>query len=93
MFARVSTYTGEPDELIRGFDRARSDLRQIEGFSQAYFCIDRSGGKGMSITLWDDEQALEASAEKAQQLRAQATEPSGATIDSVQHYEIALTVP
>jgi hypothetical protein len=47
----------------------------------------------LTITVWDDEQALEASADRARQLRAQATEPSGATIDSVQHYEVALTVP
>jgi heme-degrading monooxygenase HmoA len=93
MFVRVSTYSGDPDELVRGFDTARSDLQQIDGFSQAYFCVDREGGKGLTITLWDDEQALEASAEQARQLRARATEPSGATIDSVQHYEVALTVP
>lgn len=93
MFARVSTYTGEPDELVRGFESATADLQQIDGFSQAYFCIDRASGKGLTITVWDDEQALEASADRARQLRAQATEPSGATIDSVQHYEVALTVP
>lgn len=93
MFARVSTYSGDPDELVRGFESARGDLQQIDGFSQAYFCVDRAGGKGLTITLWNDEQALEASAEQARQLRARATEPSGAAIDAVQHYEVALTVP
>ncbi len=93
MFARVSTYAGDPDELVRGFESARVGLQQIDGFSQAYFCVDRTNGKGLTLTLWNDEQALEASAEQAKQLRAQATEPSGATIDSVQHYEVAVTVP
>ena len=93
MFARVATYTGEADELVRGFETARSDLEQIDGFSQAYFCVDRASGKGLTITLWESEQALERSAEQAQQLRARATEPSGATIDSVQRYEVAITVP
>ena len=93
MFARVSTYTGEPDELVRGFETAREELAQIDGFAQAYFCVDRAGGKGLTITLWDSEQALEASAEQAQQLRARATQPSGATIESVKHYEVAMTVP
>lgn len=93
MFARVSTYTGDPDELVRGFESARNDLQAIDGFSQAYFCVDRASGKGLTVTLWNDEQALEASAEQARQLRARATEPSGATIDSVEHYEVALTVP
>jgi heme-degrading monooxygenase HmoA len=93
MFVRVSTYTGDPDELVRGFEGARNDLHEIDGFSQAYFCVDRASGKGLTVTLWNDEQALEASAEQARQLRARATEPSGATIDSVEHYEVALTVP
>jgi hypothetical protein len=93
MFARVSTYTGDPDELVRGFEGARGDLQQIDGFSHGYFCVDRASGKGLTITLWNNEEALEASAEQARQLRSRATEPSGAAIDSVQHYEVALTVP
>jgi heme-degrading monooxygenase HmoA len=93
MFARVSTYTGDPEELVRGFENAREDLQRIAGFGQAYFCVDRAGGKGLTITLWNDEQALEASAEQARQLRSRATEPSGGTVESVQQYEVALTVP
>jgi heme-degrading monooxygenase HmoA len=93
MYARVSTYTGDADELVRGFETARSDLQQIGGFTQAYFCVDRASGTGLTITLWESEQALEASAEQANQLRARAAEPAGATIDSVKHYEVAITVP
>ena len=93
MFARVSTYTGDPDALSRGFESARDDLQQIEGFSQGYFCVDRESGKGLTVTLWENEQALEASAERAQQLRSRATDPSGATIDSVEHYKVTQTVP
>ena len=93
MFVRVSTYTGEADGLVSGFESARDDLMKIDGFAQAYFCVDRASGTGITITLWDSEQALQASAEQAQQLRARATQPSGATIDSVAQYEVALTVP
>jgi heme-degrading monooxygenase HmoA len=92
MFARVATYSGDAEELVRGFDRARDELAQMEGFSQAIFCVDRGSGKALSMTLWETDAALEASAERAHQLRSQATEPSGATTDSVAHYEVALTV-
>lgn len=92
MFARVATYTGNADELVRGFEAARSDLEQMDGFSNAYFCVDRAGGKALTMTLWESEQALEASAERAHQLRSQATEPAGATTDSVTQFEVALTV-
>ena len=91
MFARVSTYSGDPDELVRGFDRSLEELAKLEGFSHAYFGVERSSGRALSMTLWETEAALEGSAESAQQLRSQAAEPAGATIDSVTHYEIALT--
>jgi heme-degrading monooxygenase HmoA len=91
MFARVATYSGDAEELVRGFDGARGELEQMEGFSYAYFCVDRSGGKGLSMTLWETQAALEASAERAHELRSQATQPAGATTDSVAHYEVALT--
>ena len=93
MFARVSTYSGEADQLVQGFESARDELQQIDGFSQAYFCVDRANGKWLTVTLWESEQALEASTGQANRLREQATQPSGATIDSVQHYEVAITVP
>jgi heme-degrading monooxygenase HmoA len=92
MFARVATYSGDADELVRGFDSAREDLARMEGFSNAYFCVDRASGKALTMTLWESEEALEASAERAHQLRTQATQPSGATTESVTHYEVALTV-
>ena len=91
MFARVATYSGDPDELVRGFDRSLEELAKLEGFSHAYFGVDRSGGRAMSITLWETEAALEGSADSAQRLRSEAAEPSGATIDTVTHFEIALT--
>ena len=92
MFARVATYTGDASELVRGFEAARGELQQIAGFSNAYLCVDRVHGKALTMTLWESEQALEASAERAHQLRSRATEPVGATTDSLAHYEVAITV-
>ena len=46
----------------------------------------------MSITIWETEEALSASAAKADELRQQGTEPGGGSIEAVQSYEIGLTV-
>ena len=67
-------------------------LEQMDGFSHAYFLVDRASGKGMSITIWESEQALSASVARADELRKQGTETGGASIESVEHYEIGLTV-
>jgi heme-degrading monooxygenase HmoA len=91
MHARVSNYTGEAERLLDGFQAATAPLEDMEGFSKAYFLVDRANNKAISITIWESEDALRASAAKANELRKGATAPSGATIDSVEHYEIALT--
>lgn len=93
MHARVSTYTTEdPEGLIEGFKRVSSDLEQVDGFSHAYFLVDKDGGKALSITIWESEDALNASRSQADELRRRGTEASGTSIDSVDHYEISHTV-
>jgi heme-degrading monooxygenase HmoA len=93
MFARVSTYrSADSDKLLEGFRGVTDALEQIDGFSHAYLLVDRGSGKAMSITIWDSEQALTASVAKADELRKRGSESGGGTIESVQHYEIGLTV-
>ena len=92
MHARVSTYEGQADELVKAFDSVTDPLQEMEGFSKAYFLVDRAGGRGMSITLWESEDALEASVERANQMREKASDQAGASIQSVDHFEVALTV-
>ena len=91
MHARVSTYTGEPEALVEGFRAATGPLEMIDGFSHAYFLVDRANNKAISITIWQSEDALSTSAAKADELRRDATEGAGGTIETVEHYEIALT--
>lgn len=64
----------------------------MDGFAYAHFLVDRASGKGMSITVWESEQALTDSVAKANELRERGSETGGASIESVEHYEIGLTV-
>jgi heme-degrading monooxygenase HmoA len=92
MHARVSTYqASDTDALLEGFRSVTGDLEQVDGFSHAMFLVDTDSGKAMSITVWDSEDALNASVEKANQLRQRGTQPSGTTVESVQHYEVPIT--
>lgn len=92
MFARVSTYRGDGDRLLEGFAEVTGPLEAMDGFSRAYFMVNRESGKGMSITVWESEEALNASAAKADELRSQGAEAGGAQIESVESYEIGMTV-
>ena len=80
MHARVSTYEDEADQLTQGFAAVTAPLGEMEGFSKAYFLVDPVVGKGMSITIWDSEDALNASVERANQMRQEATNQAGASI-------------
>jgi heme-degrading monooxygenase HmoA len=91
MFARVSTYQGKTERLIEGFRRTTEPLAQIEGFERALFLTDTAGGEAVSITLWDSEAAMAASAEWANKAREHAAHESGARVESVRSYEVALT--
>ena len=90
MHARLSTYDGQADELTKGFAAQTDPLEQVDGFRAAYFGVSDSG-KAFSLTLWESEEALERSAERADEMRASATQPSGAQIQSVEHFEITTT--
>ena len=91
MFARVSTYrTADSDKLLKGFESVTSPLERMDGFSQALFLVDRAGGKAMSITVWESEEALKASETMADVLRKEGAEAGRGSIDSVERYEIGL---
>ena len=90
MFARVGTYDQGGDEVVQAFEGQTDALRQLDGFKGAYFLVDRDGGKAMSVTLWESREALEASGERAQQMRDEASGQAGASTTSVDSYEVAI---
>ncbi|MCZ9884020.1 hypothetical protein [Arthrobacter sp. B2a2-09] len=94
MYARVSNYSfdGDGEALRKGFDDAIEGVKQLAGLTGAYFLLDADSGTGISITLWDTKEAIESSVEAANRLRADATQPSNATIVSVKHYEVTNTI-
>lgn len=93
MHARLSTYeTDDPEGLISGFRGVTGELEEVDGFSHAYFLVDRETGKAASITIWESKDALDQSVAKADELRQRGTRPSGASIKSVDHFEIVQTV-
>ena len=92
MYARVSRYHGDAERMRAGFEEVTAELEQIDGFRHAFFLADDGQGRAMSITLWRDHDALEASAQRAHEMRTRATAPANANIESVESYEVVLEV-
>jgi heme-degrading monooxygenase HmoA len=90
MFARVSTIIGKPEQV----DQVVSVLNQpnppgLEAMKGAYLLVNRKTGKVMTITLWETEATMEASASVASQVRGQAAGKAAAAPPTVELYEVA----
>jgi heme-degrading monooxygenase HmoA len=90
MFARVSTYRGGTDTLLEGFRRTTEPLAQLDGFERAYFLTDAESDRSMTVTVWDSRVAMDASAEWAEKARKHAAHDTGAVVESVLGFEVAL---
>ncbi|OGO32741.1 MAG: hypothetical protein A2Z29_07995 [Chloroflexi bacterium RBG_16_56_11] len=95
MFARVSALQGKPDQLEAGVRNYREQVvpsaRKLTGFKGAYLLTDRNSGKFLSITLWDTEKNLQASATAADKLRANASKTIAASKPPVvEIYEVVV---
>jgi heme-degrading monooxygenase HmoA len=92
MFARVSTYLADQDtdRLLEGFQDTIGPLQQVKGFSHAYFLVDPDAGRAVSMTIWESEDAMSASEAGGEERRRQRSEAGGASVESVDHYEVHL---
>jgi hypothetical protein len=92
MFARVTTYHADEDtdRLLEGFKATIGSLQLVHGFSHGYFMIEPSTSTAISMTVWESEKAMSASAESAEERRQQRVETGVASIVSVDTYEINL---
>jgi hypothetical protein len=95
MHARVTILTGgSPDRIDSGIADFRENVApwvREQGGRGAIMLVDRQAGNGMAITLWEDEEAMRASDQRADELRRDAAEGMGAAeAPRVERYEVAV---
>ena len=93
MHARVTTISGSPSEADAGIDNFRANVVPFarEQGKGAILLVDRQSGEAIAITLWHDEEAMRASEESANSLRAQAADEMGARqTPTIGRYEVAI---
>ena len=90
MWARVSTYQFPSENVDQALDQFNDALGSLDepGLTRAELLVDRKSGKGMTITVWESEEALQASAQAANRLRSGAADAAGVSILDVEHYEL-----
>ena len=92
MHARVTLTHGPAAEVDTVVGRVRDVLPALQkqhGFKGMYVLVDRQGGKGISLSLWETEADMKASEEAGTRARSQVT--SGTKVDAtVERYEVVL---
>lgn len=90
MHARVSTYQFAPDTIDKAAEQFDSAMSELDEMKSAVLLVDRTSGKGMTITYWDDEGALVSSRQAADRVRNAAAQAASGSIVSVEEYEVLL---
>jgi heme-degrading monooxygenase HmoA len=92
MLARVARYevpSDRIDEAVEAFGRASNEVEQLEGFAGGYLFVDHEDGRTMTLTLWDNQAALENSERSAGKLRREAASSVEGSVLSVEKFEVA----
>jgi len=96
MVARTSSWRGSPEALERWAEQADAQVKPfvaaLPGNLGAVFLIDRDGGRGLTLTLWDNEQAAAETDKRAEQSRASTVEATGIELVERGRWEIVARV-
>ena len=91
MHARVTRFEGSASDIDKGIklikDTIMPSAKKMSGFKNGYWLIDRVSGKGMAVTLFDNEASMRASETSAEESRRQATD-AGFRMVGVDRYEV-----
>jgi heme-degrading monooxygenase HmoA len=93
MFARVTTYEleeGRASESIEAFEPAIDRVRELDGFVDAMFLVERDGRHAVTLTLWESLDALERSRVTASSARNEAAREVAAEVTSTYELEVGI---
>ena len=92
MYARATIVEGPPENIDQGIAIVQGEVlpaaRQLDGFQGMFGAVDRASGKVMTFTLWESEEAMRASEEAANRMRAGAMDALGTPQPTVERYEV-----
>jgi heme-degrading monooxygenase HmoA len=91
MLARVARYEVPSDRLqdaVDAFGEAGKEVEQLDGFAGGYVLVDYEDGRTMTVTLWENDAALEQSETAARSARNRAADEVGGSVLSVEKLQV-----
>ena len=94
MFARVTTFTGSPEQIEAGLRLYRESalpwMREASGFRGFVALVDAERGRSVGITFWATRQAAEDGAGSGHELRQQIIDGFELTMESLDILEVSV---
>jgi heme-degrading monooxygenase HmoA len=95
LHARMTTIHSPAERMDAGIEKVKDDIlpamRNIPGFKGIIGLVDRNANTGITISLWEDEQAMEQGEVEGARLREEAAKAMKAeTEPMVNRYEVVL---
>jgi hypothetical protein len=92
VFARATFGEAPPERLDEAtqeiVEHVLPALRIQDDFNGALILVERGSGKVLGVTLWESEQAMDATEEAAHWLRVFSAEAAGGMVTGVERYEV-----
>jgi heme-degrading monooxygenase HmoA len=92
MLARVARYevaSDRIDDAVDAFGQAAQRIQELDGFKGGYVLVDHEDGRTMTVTLWENHAALDASESFARPARNEAAGAVDGEVLSVEKFEVA----
>ena len=93
MQARISTIEGDGGKIDAALqiinEKILPELKALDGLRAANFLVDRSAGKLVAVAFYDNEAALEGSAEAVKPMRSDVAEAMNGKVVGLESYELA----
>lgn len=95
MYARVTTIQMDPgkvDEAVTRFEQEDlPTIQGLDGFRGFTLIVDRSSGKAIGTSYWDDEEKMNASEDAVKDARQRTADTGGASGEpQVERFEVAI---
>lgn len=95
MYARMTTIHSPAERMDEGIEKVKDEvlagMRQIGGFKGIIGLVDRNANTGITISLWEDEQAMQQGEAEGARMRDEAAKAMKAeTEPMVNRYEVVL---
>jgi hypothetical protein len=92
--ARSTTIQAQTSSIDDGIAYMRDDvmreLENVDGYVGISLLVDRDSGRCIITAAYQTEDAMRAAADKANQLRSQATERFGGSVEKIEEWEIGV---